>query len=261
MDLLSLVGLVTKRRSDYISQAKDLANKYKTQPILEDQMAKQSKLLVAGLRDKLMRWDEYERSLIDKTLTSAVAAVILGVGDDKVDQKIEKAWPIIVGDMLPPLTQFLAETREYIDNGTLRLGDQTADFADSGDDDDDYDLDGAVPGADDLEVDLANGNNPVTAGISKAKRFLARGKTWLKLPGRVVRFIANPTYSFFNLGTYMVKQDQGYKEMRRVAYEDKRVCVDCKEYDSMGWQPIGTLPMPGKGCRCFDHCRCHIEYR
>jgi len=261
MDLLSLVGLVTKRRSDYISQAKDLANKYKTQPILEDQMAKQSKLLVAGLRDKLMRWDEYERSLIDKTLTSAVAAVILGVGDDKVDQKIEKAWPIIVGDMLPPLTQFLAETREYIDNGTLRLGDQTADFADLGDDDDDYDLDGAVPGADDLEVDLANGNNPVTTGISKAKRFLARGKTWLKLPGRVVRFIANPTYSFYNLGTYMVKQDQGYKEMRRVAYEDKRVCVDCKEYDSMGWQPIGTLPMPGKGCRCFDHCRCHIEYR
>jgi len=261
MDLLSLVGLVTKRRSDYISQAKDLANKYKTQPILEDQMAKQSKLLVAGLRDKLMRWDEYERSLIDKTLTSAVAAVILGVGDDKVDQKIEKAWPIIVGDMLPPLTQFLAETREYIDNGTLRLGDQTADFADSGDDDDDYDLDGAVPGADDLEVDLANGNNPVTTGISKAKRFLARGKTWLKLPGRVVRFIANPTYSFFNLGTYMVKQDQGYKEMRRVAYEDKRVCVDCKEYDSMGWQPIGTLPMPGKGCRCFDHCRCEIEYQ
>ena len=261
MDLLSLVGLVTKRRSDYISQAKDLANKYKTQPILEDQMAKQSKLLVAGLRDKLMRWDEYERSLIDKTLTSAVAAVILGVGDDKVDQKIEKAWPIIVGDMLPPLTQFLAETREYIDNGTLRLGDQTADFADLGNDDDDYDLDGAVPGADDLKVDLANGNNPVTAGISKAKSLLARGKTWLGLASRVVRFIANPTYSFFNLGTYMVKQDQGYKEMRRVAYEDKRVCVDCKEYDSMGWQPIGTLPMPGKGCRCFDHCRCEIEYQ
>ena len=260
MDLLSLVGLVTKRRSDYISQAKDLANKYKTQPNLEEQMAKQSKLLVAGLRDRLMRWDEYERSLIDKTLTSALAAVILGVGDDKVDQKIEKAWPIIVGDMLPPLTQFLAETKEYIDNGTLRLGDQTADFADL-DDDDDYDLDGAVPGANDLETDLTTNNNPVAAGISRAKNLLARGKSWLGVASRVMRFIANPTYSFFNLGTYMVKQDQGYKEMRRVAYRDKKVCEDCKEYDAMGWQPIGTLPMPGKGCTCFDHCRCHIEYR
>jgi len=267
MDLLSLVGLVTKRRSDYISQAKDLVSKYKTQPNLEEQMAKQSKLLVAGLRDKLMRWDEYERSLTDKTLTSALAAVILGIGDDKVDQKIEKAWPIIVGDMLPPLTQFLAETREYIDNGTLRLGDQTVDFADldgdgyDDDNDDHYHLVGAVPGADDLEADLADGNNPATSGTSRAKNLLARGKSWLGTLNRVVRFIANPTYSFFNLGDYMVKQDQGYKEMRRVAYEDKRVCVDCKEYDSMGWQPIGTLPMPGKGCRCFDHCRCHIEYR
>ena len=260
MDLLSLVGLVTKRRSDYISQAKDLANKYKTQPNLEEQMAKQSKLLVAGLRDRLMRWDEYERSLIDKTLTSALAAVILGVGDDKVDQKIEKAWPIIVGDMLPPLTQFLAETKEYIDNGTLRLGDQTADFADLGDDDD-YDLDGAVPGANDLETDLTTNSNPVASGISRAKNLLARGKSWIGVASRVMRFIANPTYSFFNLGTYMVKQDQGYKEMRRVAYHDKKVCEDCKEYDATGWQPIGTLPMPGKGCRCFDHCRCHIEYR
>ena len=260
MDLLSLVGLVTKRRSDYISQAKDLANKYKTQPNLEEQMAKQSKLLVAGLRDRLMRWDEYERSLIDKTLTSALAAVILGVGDDKVDQKVEKAWPIIVGDMLPPLTQFLAETKEYIDNGTLRLGDQTADFADLGDDDD-YDLDGAVPGANDLETDLTTNSNPVASGISRAKNLLARGKSWIGVASRVMRFIANPTYSFFNLGTYMVKQDQGYKEMRRVAYHDKRVCQDCKEYDAMGWQPIGTLPMPGKGCTCFDHCRCHTEYQ
>ena len=77
MDLLSLVGMATKRRSDYITQAKDLASKYKTQPNLEEQMAKQSKLLVVGLRDKQMRWEEYERSMLDKTLIYEVPGAVL----------------------------------------------------------------------------------------------------------------------------------------------------------------------------------------
>ena len=64
--------------------------------------------LVKGYRDKLMKWEEYERTLIDKTLVSALAAVILGVGTDKPEQKLEKSWPVIVGDMLPPLLTFLA---------------------------------------------------------------------------------------------------------------------------------------------------------
>ena len=55
--------------------------------------------------------------------------------------------------MLPPLTKFLAETKEYIDSGVLRLGDQTVDFAD-------YGLLGAVPGAMDLTVDEIGGINP-----------------------------------------------------------------------------------------------------
>jgi hypothetical protein len=254
MDLLSLVNLATKRRSDYITQAKTLAKKYSTQPSLENQMAKESRLLVTGLRDKLMRWDEYERSLIDKTLTSALAAFIQGVGDDKADQKIEKAWPIIVGDMLPPLTKFLAETKEYIDDGTLRLGDQTLDFRD-------YDLAGAIPGAMDLETDEIDGINPEEAGVVEADQSRAQGSTWPALFSRVIRYLANPTFSFFNLGSYMRVQDMGYKEMIRVAKHDKKVCKDCKEYDEMGWQPIGTLPMPGKGCRCYDRCRCVIDYR
>lgn len=253
MDLLSLVGMATKRRGDYFSQAEMIAKKYKKQPALEEQMLAESKMLVKGLRDKQMRWEEYERSLLDKTLVSALAAVYLG-SNDKSNQRMEKAWPIIVGDMLPPLTKFLAETKEYIDSGVLRLGDQTLDFADP-------ELFNVVPGAIDLEEDEIEGINPEESGIEEAKLGRSQGKTWRSLLERVARYISAPTFSFFNLGRFMVARDQGFKEMRRVARQDKRTCVDCRTFGEAGWQPIGELPMPGKGCRCYDRCRCYVEYR
>ena len=77
MDLLSMVGMATKRRSDFFQQAKTLARKYKEQPNLEERMKAESLGLVKGLRDKLMKWSEYERTMLDKTLVSALAACIL----------------------------------------------------------------------------------------------------------------------------------------------------------------------------------------
>jgi hypothetical protein len=254
MDLLSLVSLATKRRSEFFSQAHALARKYKEQPRLEERMKVEATGLVKGLRDKLMRWEEYERTVIDKTLVSALAACILGIKDDKTDRKLEKCWPIIVGDMIPPLTKFLAETKEYIDSGVLRLGDQTVDFAD-------YDLLGAIPGAIDLGVEEIEGINPEEEGALEASQGRSQGKNWPSLANRVSRYMATPTFTFYTLGEYMVAQDQGFKEMRRVSKQDKKCCSDCKLYDGMGWRPIGELPMPGKGCRCYDRCRCFIEYR
>jgi len=253
MDLLTLVGMATKRRQDYFSQANALARKYKEQPRLEERMRAESIGLVKGLKDKLMRWEEYERTMLDKVLISALAACILGL-KDKSNAKLEKCWPIIVGDMLPPLLKFLAETKEYIDSGVLRLGDQTVDFTD-------YNLLGAVPGAIDLGVDEIGGINPEEEGIQEASQQRAQGKTWPSLANRVSRYLATPTFAFYSLGEYMVAQDQGFKEMRRVAHRDKKVCIDCKTYGEQGWAPIGELPMPGKGCRCYDRCRCAIEYR
>lgn len=250
MDLLSMVSMATKRRSDYFSQAKTLARKYKEQPILEERMAAEATALVKGLRDKLMKWDEYERTILDRTLISALAAVYLGAKENKPDEKMEKAWPIIVGDMLPPLTKFLAETKEYIDTGVLRLGDQTMDFAD-------YDLTAALG----MEGDFLLDTNPEEQGAIEAAQRKARGQSWASLVTRVINYLARPTFSFFNLGGYMVSQDRGYKEMRRVAKLDKKTCVDCKNYDAVGWVPFGELPMPGKGCRCYSNCRCYIEYR
>jgi len=237
-----------------MEQAKTLARKYKEQPRLEERMKAESLGLVKGLRDKLMKWDEYERTILDRTLISALAACILGIKTDKTNQKLEKCWPIIVGDMLPPLTKFLAETKEYIDSGVLRFGDQTLDFADKS-------LLGVVPGAIDLETDELRGINPEEEGTLEAEQSRAQGKTWPTLASRVARYLATPTFSFYNLGEYLVAQDQGFKEMRRVAKHDKKTCIDCKTYDESGWSPIGELPMPGKGCRCYDRCRCYIEYR
>ena len=254
MDLLSMVGMATKRRSDYFAQAKTLARKYKEQPNLEERMKAESLGLVKGLRDKLMKWDEYERTMLDKTLVSALASCILGLKDSLTDQKLEKCWPIIVGDMLPPLAKFLAETKEYIDSGVLRLGDQTVDFAD-------YGLLGAVPGAMDLTVDEIGGINPEEEGVQEASQGRAQGKNWPSLADRVSRYLATPTFAFFALGEYMVAHDQGFKEMRRIAHRDKKTCLDCKNYGEQGWAPIGELPIPGKGCRCYDRCRCSIEYR
>lgn len=219
MDLLSLVGMATKRRGDYFDQAKALATKYKTLDRLEEQMAKESKAVVKGLRDRQMRFEEYERTMVDKTITSALASVYLATENQNPEAKMERAWPTVVGDMLPPLTTFLNETKQAIESGSLRQGDTTAEFAEEG------------------------------------------MSSWPGLLTRVIRYIANPAYSFFNLGDYYRKEEQGYKEMRRVPLVDGRVCPDCTTYGNAGWQPIGTLPMPGRQCQCYDYCRCRMEYR
>lgn len=217
MDLLSMVGMATKRRGDYFAQAEAQVKKFRSQEQLEEQMMHEASVLVKGLQNKQMRWEEYERSLLDKTLISALSAVYLGSKDNRPQEKMEKAWPTIVGDMLPPLHDFLVTTKDAIDSGNIMIGDGTQEFA-----------------------EIAS---------------------WPGLLMRVIRYIANPSFSFFNLGQYYTHQDLGYKEMRRVPKLDSRTCPDCVNFGRLGWQPIGTLPMPGRQCRCYDRCRCSIEYR
>lgn len=232
MDLLSAIGQVTKRRGDFFSQAERLAKKYPDQLALEEHMLADSLILVKGLRDKQLRFEEYERSLMEKTLISALAAVYLGAGKAKPKDKMEKAWPTIVGEMMPPLVQFLTETQTYLDNGVLLQGDKTLDFDEL---------------TDKAELEAEEGR--------------AQGKTWPGLLSRVSRYLSTMAHSFFSLGSFFVRQEQGSSEMRRVAKKDKKCCIDCETFNAAGWQPIGSLPMPGRECRCFDRCRCFIEYR
>lgn len=250
MDLLSLIGVVTKKRGGYFSQAESLAKKAKTIENLESLMGKESKTLVEALRSKQIRWEEYSRTLIDDTLVSALAGVYLGAKVSKPKQKLEKAWPTVVGSMLPPLVVFLEETKRRIDAGTLLLGQSNFDFADYPDYPEDVDLD-------DLDALYGDIEEPETPSEGPRKV----GKSWLGVFSRVLRYMANPAYSFHSLGEYYVKEEQGFKEMRRIARRDKKACKDCIEFDEMGWQPIGSLPMPGQECRCYDRCRCRMDYR
>jgi hypothetical protein len=234
VDLLSAVGMATKRRGDYFQQAETLAKKVKNLGDLETLMKKESLVVVKGLRDKQIRWGEYERTLLDKTLISALAAVYLGSEGKKPYDKMEKAWPVVVGDMLTPLIAFLKETESRLEDGILKIGDQTLEFDEK---------------------------NPREVATNELQEKYGVGQTWPGVLARVIRYLANPAYSFFDLGRYYVREEQGYKEMRRVPKLDKRTCPDCVEFGNVGWQPLGTLPMPGRECQCYDYCRCSIEYR
>jgi hypothetical protein len=257
MDLLSMVGLATRQRETYFKQAERLAKQFPELGELEKRMEVEGKVIVKGLRDRQMKFDEYERALIDKTLTSALTAVYLGAGDSQPKQKMERAWPSIVGGMLPPLNVFLKETKDYLDEGVLKYDDDSIDFSDANlaavlAVDPEFDPEYPEEWMDDVPSEQA--------AVETAQR-RAQGKTWPALAGRVFRYIASPAYSFFELGVFMDNEQKGYREMRRVALHDKRTCPDCRSYDEAGWQPLGELPMPGRGCRCWDRCRCRIEYR
>ena len=245
------MGQSTKRRGDFLSQAEDLAKRVKTPEKLEKKMLVESRILVKALRDKQIKWNEYARSLMQKTLISALCGVYLGSKDNNPKKKMGTAWPIIIGDMLPPLVKFLAETNYRIETGKLLLGDTTVDFADPVESED-YDPGEEGEGWDEIEWD-DNG--------SDANEKDKKGKTWIGLYGRVNRYMVTPVYSYVTLGEFLTNQDLGYKEMRRVAVKDKKTCDDCKNFASLGWQPIGALPMPGRKCTCYDRCRCTIEYR
>lgn len=270
-----MVGLATRQRETYFKQAERLAKKFPDLSELEKRMEAEGRVIVKGLRDRQMKFDEYERALVDKTLTSALAAVYLGAGESQPKDKMEKAWPSIVGGMLPPLNVFLKETKDYLDDGTLKYGDDSVDF-EEGDDDrklvyagdsnslDSIDLNTVLDVDSEFDPEYPEewlDTTPAEQAAIKTAQKRAVGKTWGSLFGRVLRYIASPAYSFFNLGVFMDRQQKGYRQMRRVAHHDKRVCPDCASYDEAGWQPIGSLPMPGRGCRCWDRCRCHIEYR
>lgn len=49
------------------------------------------------------------------------------------------------------------------------------------------------------------------------------------------------------------------EERRRLGASEH--CVDCVRYAALGWQPIGTLPVPGEGSVCSRNCRCSLERR
>lgn len=56
------------------------------------------------------------------------------------------------------------------------------------------------------------------------------------------------------------KAEVGFNEERRIRNAVES-CGDCLNYETMGWQPIGTLPEPGQSSQCGARCKCNKEYR
>lgn len=249
MDLLALIGDVAKRREDLFRQAEGLARKFKTQENLEKRRSSDSEKLVESLRNKTLSWVEYERSLSEGSLISSLAAVYLGAKGNSPRAIMERAWPMIVGELLPPLNTFLQETKEYLDSGKLVLEEDVEDFADA---------DGGKANiwqGDDIP--LPPGESPITVGKVDSKK----RPSWKGISSRASRYMASSTYSSSALGSHLVKVSQGFSYMRRFALHDDKTCADCARYAERGWQSLGSLPLPGKQCQCYDRCRCRVEYR
>lgn len=64
----------------------------------------------------------------------------------------------------------------------------------------------------------------------------------------------------FNLGNRLQQKIRGNNEERRVL-GDVEHCADCIAFEKLGWQPLGTLPMPGEKSVCGSNCYCRMEYR
>jgi hypothetical protein len=227
MDVLSAIGLLGKRKDYFFSQAQALAKKAKNQENLERLMADESRAIVRGFQYQQIKFDEYQRTLMEKTLISALAAVYLGSGKNQ-KKNMEESFPVIVGEMIPPLLNFTDETKLWTEDNVLKFKDDSEEPS--------------------VQTHAIAGEPTV-------------GRTWNGVTSRVSRYLSSPSYGYSLLGDYLTKKSLGFREMRRIPINDGKTCLDCKKYEEMGWAPLGELPLPGKECQCYDRCRCKVEYR
>ena len=85
--------------------------------------------------------------------------------------------------------------------------------------------------------------------------------TWEGVEYRLSNYTAAPVYSWYTKGEMATKQRTGFKQARRRCLLDRTTCEDCRRWAAMGWQAIGTLPLPGDRCQCLYNCRCALDYR
>lgn len=77
---------------------------------------------------------------------------------------------------------------------------------------------------------------------------------------RVQGYVLEARQQFFIAEREALRQSGGQFEERRRLHANES-CADCMSYAGMGWQPFGTLPLPGQLSRCRVFCRCTIERR
>ena len=90
---------------------------------------------------------------------------------------------------------------------------------------------------------------------------VASGKvTVAQALNRIEGYTLEARRQFFAAERAVVHESRQQFEERRILHA-RESCVDCVRYASMGWQPAGTLPLPGEQSRCNAYCRCSIERR
>ena len=244
MDFLSYVAGLTKRKGDLLKEAKKIAEEAKNVEGLEKMMIKKSSSLVSSIREGKINSSELFRAVSDSTLVSSMAAVALGSKGSKPDKTMEDEFPYAV-TRLAPLSQFQADFT-YFKNS------------------DNYEEDASLilpPGDYNLNPEDKYYGIPEDEFVSEKADESSPPASWGGVETRINRYIVTPVYGWHARGEMRKNVRLGYKEMRRITRGDNKVCPDCVGFGQQGWKPIGSLPSPGVDCRCYDRCRCIIEYR
>lgn len=237
MELLTFIGQAARRKRDYIERAEDLADSTKSLERLEEEMSERATSLSRKLAIGKITFAEFQRAVAEDTLVSSLAATHLGRG--KRTELSDSAYAEAMGQM-QYLWRFFEDIRKALDEGKIKYG--SVDFA----------------AVDELE-DAILGFIPEDALDAEPGKSIP--SSWSGVRSRLDRYLVTPAYRWYNAGEMARRQELGSTEVRRIAKRDKRVCRDCLDYEAAGWQPIGSLPVPGTRCRCLDRCRCRLEYR
>lgn len=254
MELLSYVGQATKRKSRFEEQADDMVSEFGSVEAIEGEMAKRNKALAGRLEQGRLRIDEFERTGADQTVIAALSGVMLG--DERKDLK-DTTFATTMRSM-PYLWKFYAGIRSSLQNGRLTYAGQK-----------NGELEGlafspskgarkALNAYDEIVQDVLD---EIPTRLMVPTTGLSTPASWEGVEERLSRYLVTPVYSWYSFGEMERMGRVGMKQMRRKAILDKKCCEDCIGYSTMGWQPMGTLPVPGERCRCRDRCRCSMEYR
>lgn len=250
MDFLSYVAGLTKRKGDLLKEAMKVAEESKDVEGLEKRMERKSASLVSAMREGKINSSELFRAVADNTLISSLAAIALGSKGSKVSQTVEGEFPYAV-TRLQPLSQFYVDFLHFQNSDNFE--------------EDDVDDPGGVyiggSGSYDLDPDDEYFGLDPDDFVSEGDPESSPPSSWSGVETRINRYLVTPVYGWYNRGEMRKNVRLGYKEMKRVTRKDKRVCPECIGFEEQGWKPIGSLPSPGVDCRCYDRCRCFIEYR
>lgn len=77
-----------------------------------------------------------------------------------------------------------------------------------------------------------------------------------QMTGRITNYVGSARALYYQAEREGMAQTPGMVTIeRRVLDPAAQHCGDCVTYASRGWQPVGTLPVPGQACQCSGRCR------